>query len=170
MSQTRPTKSEIDTYAGHYVLYGNQSDAFRAAFPKSKAKAQTIHECASKFHNSPKVLTRIVELKEQVRLIAEKDFKIDASWVLKQAVEVHNRCMQGSPVYDRSGERVFIETPDGETAAAYTFEHTGANKSLEIIGKHIDVQAFNENLSIKTGSEVTPWGEIKASVDKLKDD
>lgn len=169
MSQSRPTKSEVDTYAGHYVLYGEQSNAFRVTFPNSKAKAQTIHEKASKFHSIAKVQARIAELKEQVREIASKDFQIDAAWVLKQAVEVHNRCMQGSAVYDRSGERVFIETPDGETAAAYTFEHTGANKSLEIIGKHIDVQAFNENLSIKTGPEVTPWGEVKASVDKLKD-
>ncbi len=166
MSQSRPTKSEVDTYAGHYVLYGEQSNAFRVTFPNSKAKAETIHVKASVFHSIDKVQIRIAELKEQVRAIAEKDFKIDAAWVLKQAVEVHNRCMQGSPVYDRSGERVFIETPDGETAAAYTFEHTGANKSLEIIGKHIDVAAFSENIKLTEVKELTPWGNVQSGVDE----
>ena len=40
-------------------------------------------------------------------------------------------------------------------------------KNLELIGKLVDVSAFSENLTIKTGSEVTPWGEVKASVDKI---
>ena len=57
-------------------------------------------------------------------------------------------------------------TIKGRGTGEFKFEAAGANKSLEIIGKHIDVQAFNENLSIKTGGEVCPWGEIKASVDK----
>jgi hypothetical protein len=29
MSQSRPTKHEVDVYAGHYVLYGEQSNARR---------------------------------------------------------------------------------------------------------------------------------------------
>jgi len=169
MSQTRPTKAEIDTYAGHYVLYGEQSNAWRATFPNSKSNAHTTHTKASKFHALAEVQARIGELKAHVRKVAEEEFKIDAAWVLKSAKRIFDRCMQDEPVYDRSGERVFVETPEGEAAAAYTFEHAGANKALDTIGKHIDVQAFNENLSIKTGSEVTPWGEVKASVDKLKD-
>jgi hypothetical protein len=140
------------------VLYGEQSNAFRSAFPNSKAKAESTHARASKFHSLGKVQLRIDELKEQVRAIAEKDFKIDAAWVLKSAKRVFDRCMQDEPVMVQ-----------GEPTGEYQFKESGANKALDIIGKHIDVQAFNENLSIKTGSEVTPWGEIKASVDKLKD-
>ena len=157
MSQANPTKAETDKYAGHYVLYGDQSAAFREAFPNSKAKSEGINECASRLHSKSKVLARIDELKAQVREVAEKEFKIDAEWVLKQAVKVHDRCMQAEPVL-----------VGGEPSGEYKFEAAGANKSLEIIGKHIDVQAFNENVSIKTGSEVTPWGEVTASVDELK--
>lgn len=163
MSQSRPTKSEVDTYAGHYVLHGEQSNSFREAFPKSKSTKASTHTRASKFHSLSEVQSRIGELKEQVRELAAEDFKIDAAWVLQQAVKVHDRCMQSAKVTTRSGEPVL----DDDGNPIYAFEHTGANKSLEIIGKHIDVQAFNENLSIKTGAETTPWGEVKASVDKL---
>lgn len=159
MSQSNPTKSEIYKYASHYVLHGCQTSSFKIAFPTSKAKPETIHVKASLVHNLDKVQIRIKELSEQVKAIAEEEFKIDASWVLKQAVKVHDRCMQAEPVLIK-----------GEPTGEFKFEAAGANKSLEIIGKHIDVQAFNENLSIKTGGEVCPWGEIKASVDKLEDD
>jgi phage terminase small subunit len=166
MSQSRPTKAEIDKYAGHYVLHGEQSNAWREAFPKSKAKTEVIHINASKFHKLPKVQLRVKEFSQRVRAIAEDEFNIDASWVLKQAKKVHERCMQSEPVTDRKGAPVLIENNDGDLVPAYTFEAAGANKSLEIIGKHIDVQAFNENLNV-TNNETTPWGSIKASVDKL---
>jgi|LGVF01.2.fsa_nt_gb phage terminase small subunit len=79
------------------------------------------------------VSERIAELmKERV----EKT-KIDAAWVLRQAVKVYDRCMQaeqvmvaGEPLTDADGNNV------------YKFEHSGANKALEIVGKHVDVQAF----------------------------
>jgi len=159
MSQSRPTKAEIDTYAGHYVLYGEQSNAWRATFPNSKSNAHTTHTKASKFHALAEVQARTGELKEQVRLLAEKDFKIDAAWVLKSAKLVFDRCMQNEPVMVQ-----------GEPSGEYKFEAAGANKALDTIGKHIDVQAFNENISLKNASELTPWSSVKASVDKLKSD
>lgn len=156
MSQATPTKSETDKYASHYVLHGDQSASFRIAFPKSKATKESINVKASYLHNLVNVQLRIKELSAQVKAIAEEEFKIDASWVLKQAQKVYLRCMQEEEI-----------TIKGRGTGEFKFEAAGANKSLEIIGKHIDVQAFNENLSIKTGGEVCPWGEIKASVDEL---
>ncbi len=163
MSQVNPTESEVDAYAGNYVLYGCQSKAWRVAFPDSKAKAESIHELASKFHHLHEVQSRIEELKVQVREVAEAEFKIDAAWVLRQAVKVHDKCMASAKVTDARGDPVL----DDDGRPVYEFQHAGANKSLDIIGKHIDVQAFNENLSIIKGSEVTPWSAVKASVDKL---
>lgn len=100
----------------------------------------------------PNIAIFITEMKAK----RSEETRIDAAWVLKSAKRVFDRCMQDEPVM--SG---------GEPTGEYKFEQAGANKALDIIGKHIDVQAFNENLSIKTGSEITPWGEVKASVDKL---
>lgn len=147
MSQSRPTKHETDVYSGHYVLHGEQSNAFREAFPNSKAKAETIHVMASKFHSIDKVRTRIEELKEQVRLIAEKDFKIDAAWVLSASVDLYNKCMEAEPLKNSEGQ---------ETGYA-KFQPAGAGKALELIGKHVDVQAYKEK------SEVEIKGSLKVS-------
>lgn len=121
---------------------------------------------ADKIYNRPNVNLRIEELQKIKTEVANDEFKIDAAWVLKQAKKVHERCMQSEQVLDRKGEPVLTKNDSGDLVPAYTFEAAGANKSLEIIGKHIDVQAFNENLSI-IDRNMTPWGSVKASVDKL---
>lgn len=143
MSQTRPTKSEVDTYAGHYVLYGEQSNAWRATFINSKCKPETVHEKASRFHALANVQARIEELTTKVRAMAEKELNIDAAWVLKQAVKVHERCMQSEPVMSQ-----------GEPTGEFKFEAAGANKSLEIIGKLTSVAAFTENINLNAKIKV----------------
>lgn len=72
---------------------------------------------------------------------------INAAWVLNAAKRVHDRCMQEEAVTDRQG------APTGE----YKFEHYGANKALEIIGKHIDVQAFLEKKEVDVTVTHEQW-------------
>jgi phage terminase small subunit len=74
--------------------------------------------------------------------------KIDADWVLKQAVKVHNRCMEEKEAlteYDGK-ERVPLKNEDGEYL--YKFDSTGALKSLDLIGKHINIKAFDNKINI----------------------
>lgn len=65
--------------------------------------------------------------------------QIDADWVLEQAVKVHERCMQAEPAM-----------VNGEPSGEFKFEHAGANKALEIIGKHVKVQAFADKVISET--------------------
>ena len=56
MSQQRPTDHEITVYASEYILNGGvQVQAWRKAFPKSKAGAKVQWEKASGFHKLKKV-------------------------------------------------------------------------------------------------------------------
>lgn len=73
------------------------------------------------------------EIAERIRLRAEKT-NIDADYVLRQAQKLHERCMD-----------------------ELTFDAGNAARSLDLIGKHINVQAFLErrDLSSKDGS-MTP--------------
>lgn len=91
----------------------------------------------------PAITSRIAELKAERCATT----KIDALWVLNQAVKVHQRCMQAEPVTDREG----AET--GE----YKFEHSGANKALEIIGKHVDIQAFLDKQEVQATVTHEQW-------------
>lgn len=81
MSQNKPTDAQIDAYAHHYVIHGNQSEAWRQAFPDNKAKPETQHEKASAFHKQDKVQARITELREIARKQSEQEFGIDARQV-----------------------------------------------------------------------------------------
>ena len=101
--------------------------------PKVKDAAEHIgmsYDYARKVVTKPHVIQALLESRKRVSERAE----IDAAFVLRGAVEVFERCMQDQPVLDSEGN------PTGE----YRFEHSGANKALEIIGKHRAVRAFTE--------------------------
>lgn len=66
---------------------------------------------------------------------------VDAAYVLRQAVKLHERCMQEvSPILDRKGQQVTDEAGN----PLFEFNAAGAAKALELVGKHIDVLAFKE--------------------------
>jgi phage terminase small subunit len=72
--------------------------------------------------------------------------KIDQDWVLSRLALVAERCLQHKQVTDRKGNPVMIETPDGERAAAYTFQVSGATRALELLGRHLGM--FTDKLTV----------------------
>jgi len=139
---TSPLRQET---AVSYIAggYSNGTAAYLAACKKLKKKPSKNPETsASEILSYPNVTDFI----DSIKLVAAQDVRIDAAWVLKQAVEVHHRCMTAVKVKTRSGEPVF----DDDGNPVYSFEHSGANKALEIIGKHVDVQAFNDKLTVES--------------------
>lgn len=78
--------------------------------------------------------------------------KIDADYVLRQAVKLHERCMQEVvPLTDRKGRQ--IRDDDGNPL--FVFNAAGAAKALELVGKHVDVQAFREQVEHSGGMSLT---------------
>tara|TARA_B100000315_G_C14475025_1_gene540207 strand:- start:441 stop:953 length:513 start_codon:yes stop_codon:yes gene_type:complete len=75
--------------------------------------------------------------------------QIDAEWVLRQAVELHQRCMQEiRPVRNpKTGEQMYDD--DGNTV--FTFNAAAANRSLEIIGKHVEIGCFKDRFEVSNG-------------------
>jgi len=129
---------------------------------RARYSPKTAQEQASRMLRNVKVKSRMAELQSKIL----KENTIDAAWVLKQAVEVHLRCMNSVKVVTRSGQAVF----DDDGHPVYSFQHVGANKALEIIGKHVDVGAFGDNSNSKVDlSQMTPWSSIVAGVTKLSD-
>ena len=76
----------------------------------------------------------------------QADLRIDADWVLIQLVKNFSRSMQAEPVLDREGH------PTGE----YKYQGAVANKSLELIAKHMDVRAFAPSQTELTGKDGGP--------------
>ena len=92
MSQGNPTDLEIDRFAEAIVLHGStQTDAFRAAFPDSKAKPETINRKAVDVFRLDKVQARIEDLRQQSRDEFQKHFGATVEWktkMLMKAVEL----------------------------------------------------------------------------------
>jgi hypothetical protein len=84
MSQSRPTDAEATAYAENYVLYGDQSRAWRIAFPSSKARPKAVHEKASTFHRIEKVQKRISQLNDALKEKAEQRFSVTAEEVVER--------------------------------------------------------------------------------------
>ena len=98
------------------------------------------YDCLRELHTK----THIIEAQEEARKHVAEKAEVDAAWVLMKQVEIFERCMQSRSVRDRKGEPVYIEGSDGALVPAYTFDSAGANRALELIGKHKAVNAFKE--------------------------
>ena len=79
---------------------------------------------------------------EQLEIRAER-LRVGSDWVLSELMRVYARCMQTEKVLDRDGN------PTGE----FHYDAANALKALSLIGKHVDVSAF----------------EIKSNISKAED-
>ena len=103
-------------------------------YMKSMNKTQAAKDagCSStSVFNNPSVKAAI---NEQMLIRAER-LRIGADWVLAEAVKVYQRCMQM--------ELVTVKDCDGLPAGEFKFDAGNAVRALTLIGKHVDVKAFD---------------------------
>jgi phage terminase small subunit len=99
--------------------------AIRAGYSKKSANVLG-HETLMK----PYIRARIDEL---LNARAEK-LELTADWVLQRLVAITDRCMKAEPVMKWDPEEKAM-LPTGE----YMFDSQGANKAVELIGKHLSM-------------------------------
>ena len=174
MSQSKPTQSEIDAYAGNYVLYGDQSRAFRVAFPKSKANKASVNQRASMVNSLPKVRSRVKELAEKARDIAANEFSLDAEYVARRLKEIDEldildimkddlksfKALSDWPKVWRTSISGFdlITLSKGDEdidAIIKKIKWPDKTKNLELIGKLANVNAFKHVVEHNAGEGVT---------------
>lgn len=112
-------------------------DAYREAYPGSDdRKVGSLYVEASTNASKPKIAIRIQELRARLAERALDEAVVDKAWVLKRLKKVADRCMQASPVLDRKGNPVLVESEGGSVMVpAFTFDQAGANRALELLGR-----------------------------------
>lgn len=118
------------------------TDAYKA----SGGKAKHPDRAAEQIHKIPQIKQRIEELKDE----RSKRTEIDADYVLRQTDIYLRRCM---------GDESFVKTTtdeDGKTKEVQVkqFNPTGVGKALELMGKHVNVGAFKENIELEAGKSL----------------
>ena len=81
--------------------------------------------------------TCVREAIEKAQAKRAQRVEVTQDYVLSNLVEVVERTMQRAPVLDRKGEQV----TDEEGRAVWTFDAKGANRALELLGKHLGIFA-----------------------------
>lgn len=126
--------------------------------------SRTAYSQGQRLLKNAEVLACVKELKDK----RAEELELDAYWVLKRLKEVSDRSMQAEPVMMMDSSGKWVES--GE----YEFDSQGANRSTELIGKHIGM--FDPKLELqkrmmeaqieKLNRESAPQNSTE---DKLKD-
>lgn len=132
--------SKQEAFCNEYMVDLNGAQAaIRAGYSADSAK-----EIASENLTKPNISERIIELKAERQARTE----ITADYVLSNLKLVAERCLQQEAVTEyRDGE--MVET--GE----FKFEHSGANKSLELLGKHLGLFVERREVTGSNGDPLT---------------
>lgn len=113
-----------ELFAMEYIKDLNAAQAaIRAGYSEKTARQQ-----GSRLLTNADIRARIDELMGK----RKEELNIDTEFVLSRLVEVSEMCMQAKPVMKWNYEERQLE----ETGE-YTFDSTGANRALELLGKHL---------------------------------
>lgn len=116
-------------FVEQYLLDGNATKAaLRAGYSSRSAAA-----LGSRALRTPQVQVALAER----RMAAATQFEVDSVWVLCRLRVVVERCLQGVPVRERSGQET------GE----WSFNASGATRALELMGKHLGM--FSERIDVQ---------------------
>lgn len=110
------------TFVKEYLVDLNATQsAIRAGYSEKTAQEQ-----------SSRLLSNVMVQEEIQKAMNERSNKLEitSEYVLSSLKTIAERCMQGEPVMRREGSE-WVET--GE----WKFDSNGANKSLELLGKHL---------------------------------
>ncbi len=130
-----------ERFVSEYLIDLNATQsAIRAGY-----STKTAHSCGRRLLANADVAAAIAAAK-QARAEATK---IDSDWVLREAVTLYQRCIQEiKPALHPKSRR---QLKDDSGNLLFTFNAAAANRSLELVGKHVDIGAFKDRLEVSGG-------------------
>lgn len=125
-----------------------------------KCKEANRSKLGSEILNKPEVAEFLAIMRSE----AATEAKVDASFILKGAKEVYDRCMQNvRPVTYKDGS---IKR-DEEGNPVYAFDAKSSIAALKLMGDHVNVMAFKQVTEHKHTFENMPDDELDAKIRKL---
>jgi phage terminase small subunit len=148
-----------ERFCREYVIDLNATQAaIRAGYSAKTADVQ-----GPRLLGNVRVAARIAELQE---VIGER-VALSADWVVHNLRSVAERCMQAQRVTDGKGRSLMVNTPTGELAPAYIFNANGANKALELLGRHLGIFKEDNSQKVPLQSEAQRLATVDAEIEEL---
>jgi phage terminase small subunit len=145
---TRPLTPKQQRFVEEYLVDLNATQAaIRAGYSE-----RTANRAGTRLL-SDAVIGRAISAKQAER---SARVQVDADYVLRNAVEVLERCMQRAPVLVRVGREI-VQATDDQGRDVWQFDARGALGALEKLAKHI---RFYPPEKIELGGEVKTGGVL----------
>lgn len=127
-----------EAFCHEYVRDHNGSAAaIRAGYAESRAK-QTAYDLL----RNPEIAQKIEALDSERR----QRLGVEVDWVVEQLVKVYEKSMAGSPKIHQ-GVPVLILV-DGEWQTINEWSPSGANKALELLGRHLGMHVERHKIEM----------------------
>ena len=126
-----------ERFCQEYIIdYNGTRAAIRAGYSEDSAR---FH--ASRMLSRDNIRARVRQLQaEQVKRLA-----VSQDYVVQQLVSVYQKCSEPEPVEEWDGEaHEYLAT------GKYTFDSKGANKALELLGKHLGMYQDKVSVDVQT--------------------
>lgn len=107
MSQKNPIAAQVHAYAEHFVLHGSQSDAWRAAYPKSKAAPSSVWALACAFHKLEAVQVKVQVLQAISGQQLLDDYKVSSGDIQKTLMIVRDKGLKDK--VDKEGNKIPVD-------------------------------------------------------------
>ena len=155
MSKKKLTAKQVRFVDEYLVDLNATQAAIRAGYSRNSARQMGAENLTK-----PVIAAAVAEAKRE-RSVATK---IDAEWVLRQAVELHRRCMQEiRPVRNpKTGKQQY----DDDGNALFAFNAAASIRSLELVGKHVDIGAFTDRIEVSGAISLVE--RIQAGRDRIR--
>lgn len=151
-----------ERFCEEYLIDLNATQAaIRAGYSPDTAGA-----IGSENLKKPEIHARVAEMKAE----RSQRTEITADYVLTGLKEVAERCMQRKAVMvfdpvDKVMVQAQEEQEDGKMANVWTFDSHGANKALELLGRHVGLfEKDNKQKNIAVGMKILIDGDDKDRV------
>lgn len=143
-------------FCEEYVVDLNAIRAYKLVYANCKSD-RTASANSSRLLANANVAAYVRELKEQIA----QEAKVTAADVLKDLIEVKNRCMQATPVKVWDSDSHSYVNSNKE----FTFDSKGANTALKLIGEHLGM--FQKKVELSGGLE-TKQSKVDDVIEQLK--
>lgn len=124
-------------FVAEYLVDSNATKAAIRAGYSAKTAGSISHKLLKKAEISAAISAKQTRIIEKAELSAE--------YVLRNLMEIVERCMQRAPVLAR-GENGMEQAVDEEGRAVWEFNANGANKALELLGKTNGLKLFTDKV------------------------